>query len=219
MIVVDCGSAQIPAALQPLEQISTDVSPTRAQLKSVSTAASPETRLIICGTDASFAAILTRLMRAEQLRTEVAFVTTTASPATTHFGLPLGDAAAALALNGLAQPVPLLRDDTGTAIVATAFWRGPEDTPLEGQVYADSEHVHTGVVDFVEILATHSGPGLQVATSRRHGLRRRRHWFTARATQYGGPGAIVVRDGVAAPRPVKRSSVYRHLEPMHLVIP
>jgi hypothetical protein len=39
---------------------------------------------------------------------------------------------------------------------------------------------------------------------------RPRRWVTGRAAQLGTTGAVVVRDGVAAARPVKRSTFYRH---------
>lgn len=226
MIVVACEGSPVPSALSHCEHMSTDAVPTRAQLQALSAAIAapspthaPAGRLAICGTDAAFAAVVTRLMRTSQLATELAFISPTPTPVTTHFHLPLGDVSAALAGTGTAHQAPILRDDTGTAILGGARWLGPDGTGLEGQVYADSEHVFSGAVSFVEIAPTAAAPGLRVATSTRHGLLRRRRWYTARATQYGGPGVIVVRDGVAAPRPVRRSSIYRHTEPMHLVMP
>jgi hypothetical protein len=35
---------------------------------------------------------------------------------------------------------------------------------------------------------------------------------TGRAAQLGTTGVLVVRDGVPAPRPVRRSTFYRHTE-------
>jgi hypothetical protein len=51
-------------------------------------------------------------------------------------------------------------------------------------------------------------PGLRASVLSK-GMRPRR-WVTGRAAQLGTTGAVVVRDGVAAPRPVKRSTFYRH---------
>jgi hypothetical protein len=44
-----------------------------------------------------------------------------------------------------------------------------------------------------------------------------RRWATGRAAQLGTTGALVVRDGLAAPRAVKRSTFYRHIEDWLLV--
>jgi hypothetical protein len=40
---------------------------------------------------------------------------------------------------------------------------------------------------------------------------------TGRAAQLGTDAALVVRDGVTAPRPVRRSTFYRHTEGWLLV--
>jgi hypothetical protein len=37
-------------------------------------------------------------------------------------------------------------------------------------------------------------------------------WVTGRAAQLGTDAALVVRDGVPTPRPVRRSTFYRHTE-------
>lgn len=196
-----------------------DAIPTKSQIDEALGRASA--RLVVLGSDAALAAVMTRLMRTERLDTEVAFVRPTESPATTAYGLPLGDAAAELAAGGgQVSPSVLIRDESGQAIVGQALWTGPDGGPLEGQVYADSEHVVTGKVPLVELVPSLEGPGVRVATSKKRGvLRRRREWFDGRAVQLGTAGAIVVRDGVPAKRPVKRSSVYRHTEPMLLVRP
>jgi hypothetical protein len=67
-----------------------------------------------------------------------------------------------------------------------------------------------GEVTGVRIEPTADPPGLRasVLTS---GMRRRR-WVTGRAAQLGTTGALVVRDGVTAPRPVRRSTFYRHTQ-------
>lgn len=219
MIVVRCGQVPVPPSLAAQPLLECDEIPTRAQLKEVARQATAQRRVAVCGTDAALAAVVTRLMRAEALDVEVAYVAETASPVTALYALPTGAAAAELATSGTAVPTPLLRDDAGIAICGSAQWIGPADSQVEGQVYADSTHVHTGVVASVDIEPTHTDPGLRVATSKKHGLLRKRRWFTARATQYGGPGVIVVRDGLAAARPVPRSSIYRHTEPLLLVRP
>jgi hypothetical protein len=44
------------------------------------------------------------------------------------------------------------------------------------------------------------------------GRGRPRRWVSGRAAQLGTTGADVVRDGVPAARPVRRSTFYRHTE-------
>ncbi|PRC41933.1 peptidase M50, partial [Mycobacterium sp. ITM-2017-0098] len=44
------------------------------------------------------------------------------------------------------------------------------------------------------------------------GRGRPRRWVSGRAAQLGTTGAIVVRDGEQLPRPVRRSTFYRHTE-------
>jgi hypothetical protein len=39
-----------------------------------------------------------------------------------------------------------------------------------------------------------------------------RRWLTGRAAQLGGVDIAVVRDGVPAHRPARRSTIYRHTE-------
>jgi hypothetical protein len=62
----------------------------------------------------------------------------------------------------------------------------------------------------VRIEPTETMPGLRasVLTSRM----RPKRWVTGRAAQLGTDGALVVRDGVAAQKSVRRSTFYRHTE-------
>ncbi|WP_333619075.1 hypothetical protein [Dietzia sp.] len=176
-------------------------------------------RVIVVGSDTALSAVMTRLMRTENLEREVAFVTPEAGPATAVHGLPHSDEAAVLALEGSARPANLARDESGQAIVGRAVWRGADRGALDGQVYADSQHVFTGTTLFVELVPMSGEPGVRVATAEKHGLLRRRKWFEARAVQIGTPGILIERDGVLAKRPVKRASMYKHVEPMLLVRP
>jgi hypothetical protein len=41
---------------------------------------------------------------------------------------------------------------------------------------------------------------------------RSRRWLTGRAAQLGGVDISVVRDGVVAPRAIRRSTIYRNTE-------
>jgi hypothetical protein len=153
-------------------------------------------RIAVVGAPADLAAALTRLMRAERLDIEVAHVT--------------GWWSARRALTGTAQRVPLIRDDTGQVIVAGAHWRAADGDPLHGEAVVDDELLFSGDVAGVRIEPMHQLPGLRAAVLSARG--RPVRWLTGRAAQLGSTGAVVVRDGTTAPRPVKRSTFYRHIE-------
>jgi hypothetical protein len=111
----------------------------------------------------------------------------------------------------VAQRVPLIRDETGQVIVGHAWWRPPADAAaLEGEGIVDDTVLFDGSVAAVRIEPLHAMPGLR---ARVHGSRwRAGKWVSGRAAQLGTPGAVVVRDGIAAPRPVRRSTFYRNIE-------
>jgi hypothetical protein len=164
-------------------------------------------RVVVVGGDADLASVLTRLLRAELLHVEVAYVPRRRTPATRAYRLPAGGWAARRALRGSAQRVPLIRDETGSAIVGAAEWRPGGDAPLlHGEAVVDDDVLFDGAVPGVRIEPTAALPGLRARVS---GTRR---WLTGRAAQLGGIDIAVVRDGVAAPRPTHRSTIYRHTE-------
>ena len=76
----------------------------------IDTAAARYRRLIVVGSDAELAAVLTRLLRADRSDVEV--------------GHASGWWAARRARRGVARRVPLIRDETGQVIVGAAEWRG-----------------------------------------------------------------------------------------------
>ena len=150
-------------------------------------------RLAVVGSECDLAAVLTRLMRREQLDVEVAHVQ--------------GWCSARRARTAPARRVPLIRDDTGTVIAGSALWLPPQgSTVIVGEAVADDTPLFDGEVAGVRIEPTAAMPGVRAAVTGR-GPRR---WLTARAVQLGTTGANVVRDGVAGPREVKRSTFYRH---------
>jgi hypothetical protein len=106
---------------------------------------------------------------------------------------------------GTAQRVPLIRDESGSVIVGAAEWRGD---PLHGEAVVDDIVLFDGEVTGVRIEPTPTMPGLRAAVL---GTGPRR-WVAGRAAQLGTDGALVVRDGVPTPRPVRRSTFYRHTE-------
>jgi hypothetical protein len=171
-------------------------------------------RVVVVGADADLASVLTRLLRAELLNVEVAYVPRRRTQATRAYRLPAGHRAASLARRGPAQRVPLIRDETGSAIVGAAEWRPVGDAPLlHGEAVVDDDVLFDGDVSGVRIEPTAALPGLRARVT---GGRSRR-WLTGRAAQLGGIDISVVRDGVVAPHTARRSTIYRNTEGWLLV--
>ncbi|MGO9547907.1 peptidase M50 [Mycobacterium sp.] len=171
-------------------------------------------RLVVVGADADLATVLTLLLRAERLDVEVAYVPRRRTPATRVHRVPAGRRAARRAQRGSAQRVPLIRDETGSAVVGAAHWRPTGDAQLlHGEAVVDDAVLFDGDVAGVRVEPTAALPGLRARVS---GSRSRR-WLTGRAAQLGSNGVAVVRDGVAAPRTARRSTIYRNTEGWLLV--
>ena len=181
------GDRRLPRALASLPCFQPD-EPT-----GIDTAIQDVRRVVVVGSDADLAAVLTRLMRAERLDIEVAHVPDWRG--------------ARRAVNGVARRVPLIRDDTATALVGVAWWLPPEGSQaIRGEAVVDDAVLFDGDAAAVRIEPTAAMPGLKVTMPGR-GPRR---WLAGRAVQLGTTGARVVRDGVEGPREVKRSTFYRH---------
>lgn len=152
-------------------------------------------RVVVAGSHAELSAVLTRLLRADRLDVEVAYV---ARPWQVR-----------RALTGTATRVPLIRDETGTVLTRAAYWLPPEgQQKIRGEGVVDDDWLFDGEITGVRIEPTTSMPGLRAsALSPRM---RPTRWIAGRAAQLGTTGALVVRDGVAGPRPVRRSTFYRH---------
>lgn len=188
--VLAFGGRRLPRALSSLRGVAVDDA---AGTAAIDEAVHSARRVIIVGRDADLAAVLTRLMRADLLHTEVAHVR--------------GLRGAHRALRAPAHRVPLIRDDTGTVLAGSALWLPPgQSTAIHGEGVVDDTVLFDGKVAAVRIEPTTSLPGLRAAVLQ--GPRRR--WVSGRAAQLGTSGARVVRDGVAGPREVKRSTFYRH---------
>jgi len=178
VVVLPFGGRRLPRALRDLPLIGLDeVADCR--------------RVVVVGSNADLAAVLTRLLRADRLDVEV--------------GLVRRPWKARRARTGEARRVPLIRDETGAVIVGYAEWTG---NPLHGEAVVDDTVLFDGEVAGVRIEPTRSMPGLR-ASVLGGGPRR---WVTGRAAQLGTDAASVVRDGIPAPRPVRRSTFYRHTE-------
>jgi len=153
-------------------------------------------RLIVLGTTTDLAIVLARLLRADRLDVEVALVRR--------------PWAARRARTGTARRVPLIRDETGAVLTRYALWMPPEESAkrLTGEAVVDDFLLFDGDVAGVRIEPTTDLPGLR-ARVLSGGLRPPR-WVTGRAAQLGTTGVLVVRDGVRAARPARRSTFYRH---------
>lgn len=205
IVVLMFGDHRLPRSLRGLPV---------ADAGDIDAAARDSWRLIVVGSDADLAAVLTRLLRTEQLDVEIGFVSARRSPATRAYWLPAGRRAARRARRGSARRVPLIRDETGSAIVGAAHWRPPGDGQLlHGEAVVDDAVLFVGDVTEVRIEPTAALPGLRARVS---GGQSRR-WLAGRAAQLGTTGAAVVRDGVPAPRAARRSTFYRHTEGWLLV--
>ncbi len=150
-------------------------------------------RVVVLGSDADLASVLTRLLRAQRLDVEVAHVRRWWQ--------------AGRAKRAAARRVPLIRDETGSVIAGAAEWHG-DDAPLNGEAVVDDTVLFDGEVPAVRVEPLATMPGLR-ATVLGAGPRR---WVAGRAAQLGTPGATVIRDGVPAPRTVRRSTFYRNTE-------
>jgi len=185
VVVLLFGGHRVPRALRDLPAVDIDD-------------VSNHARAIVVGSDADLAAVLTRLLKADRLDVEVG-----------HVRRPWQ---ARRVLAGRAQRVPLIRDETGSVIVGAAHWLPPNEAArtISGEAVTDDTVLFDGHVTGVRIEPTETMPGLRasVLTPRM----RPKRWVTGRAAQLGTDAALVVRDGVPAPRPVRRSTFYRHTQ-------
>lgn len=183
--VLLAGGRRMPRSLRGLATISED-------------AVTESRRVIVVGSQADLAAVLSRLLKADRLDVEVA-----------HVRWPWQ---ARRACTGAATRIPLIRDETGKAIVGAAHWLPPDGSAatLRGEATVDDVVLFHGDVTGVRIEPTTAMPGLRAAAL--SSRTRPKRWVAGRAAQLGTEGALVVRDGVAGQRPVRRSTFYRHTE-------
>ena len=154
-------------------------------------------RIVVVGSCADLATVLTRLLRTDRLDIEVAHVARS------------WHVRAARA--GAATRVPLIRDETGTVIAAAAHWLPPEgQRTIRGEAVVDDDVLFDGEVTGVRIEPTTTMPGLRASVL--SGRMWPTRWLSGRAAQLGTATALVVRDGQPVPRPVRRSTFYRHTE-------
>ena len=160
-------------------------------------AASVARRLIVLGGRADLAMVLARLLRTDRLDTEVAMVRRWSTRR---------------ARTAAARRVPLIRDETGACLTHAALWLPPDAIArtVTGEAVVDDTVLFDGEVRGVRIEPTTEQPGLRARVLT--GRLRPRRWVTGRAAQLGTTGTLVVRDGVAAARPARRSTFYRNTQ-------
>jgi hypothetical protein len=165
--------------------------------------------------DGDLAAVLTRLMRREQLRLPIAYLPSEKTPCSRAYSLSLDPERA---LVGTARPQPLVRDDDGVALVGEAVLTGPDGGPFVGESIVDDTRLRLGAIASVVVRATAREPGL-AACARRAGLAGLLPpaWVAGRAAQTGAEALHVVRDGVPAPRVRTRITFFRHTQDWLLI--
>lgn len=167
-------------------------------------------RLVVVGDDTDLVAVLTRMLGTECFDVEIGYAPPRRTAATRAYRLPAGRHALRRAVAGTARQVPLIRDDAGTVLVGAAGWLpvGGAAT-LRGEAIVDDAVLFDGDAAGVRIEPTAAMPGLRARVLAGPG---RRRWQPGRAAQLGTTGAVVCRDGVLGPRPVRRSTFYRHIQ-------
>ncbi|NLE78494.1 MAG: hypothetical protein GX610_02760 [Rhodococcus sp.] len=213
-----CGDVPLPLPLGTITAVNVPTLPEKDDFDEVLAKLQvvPDPRIIVVGDDAAFAATLTRLMRADRLHIELAYVNEYRSAATDAYKLATGAKAANIALNGRPRTMPLIRDDAGIALVGAATIDGADGELLVGEAYADDTRLFANSTRRMTIAPCHRLPGVRASVEPKWRWLPRR-WREGRAVQLGTPGAIVTRDGVRNPKPVKRSTFYRHHQEWLLV--
>lgn len=186
-----------------------------------------DVRLVVIGSDAALSAVLTRLMRQDDMWIQVGFVP--AAPSTVAENWNLGKDAYRFALEGSPQPAALIRDDTGIAVAGAATITDWDNGELVGEIIVDDHvllHSELQKQNFgARLVPTMGAPGIAAVKriNPKSGLFRKefdpRTLATGRALQVGGKNLRVTVDGVTRKRPVERATFYRHLRDAQLVLP
>lgn len=171
-------------------------------------------RLVVIGRDADLAAVVLRLLRRDQLaEVPIGYVPTSQeSDVAVTWDMPTAAGKAVeVALQGEADRVPLVRDDSGGVLIGLG-----SIGPVRGVGYCDDTRVLRGPAKSVTVVPL-LGAGLQVSVKHRGLLNRREQVTAGRSFEIGCLPTRVVRDGVAHDRPQKRWTWYRHTEDLRLI--
>ncbi|QGU01197.1 hypothetical protein CKALI_01490 [Corynebacterium kalinowskii] len=186
-----------------------------------------DVRLVVIGSDAALSAVITRLMRQDDMWIQIAYVPTSPSAVAQNLGLEKD--AFHIAHNGSLTPMPLIRDDAGIAVAGSAKiteWDGGEIT---GEIIVDDHvllHSEQQVANFgARLVPLRDAPGIAAVkkVNTKSGFLRKeydpRTLTTGRALQVGGQNLRITIDGVSRKRPVERATFYRHLRDVQFVLP
>ncbi len=201
-------------------------------------------RIVVIGTDAALSAVITRLMRGDNLWAEIGYVPLEESPAAKNWGLPTDPGEAlTFALTGPVNPTPVIRDDTAIAVAGSATVTNWEPGEITGELIVDDHvqirHAAGGKTPRRGIFGARlvpmlDAPGIAAVTMDTplpgteitKGIRKRptgsvvpESLSTGRALQAGGPSLRVQVDGVSRKRSVERVTFYRHLRDTQVVRP
>lgn len=215
-VVLRCADAPVPIALANETAAAVSARPTADEIDELLPVLDVDSlpRIIVLGDDAALAAVLTHLMRVERLDVPLGFVPPERTHGSRCYHTGSGSVAAKRLLRGAPQETPLIRDDTGTALIGRAVVTGPDDEKIEGEAYVDETLLFRGKAVELQIAANVSGPGLSARV--RTGIRKH-PWVEGRAVQLGTSGAVVSRNGTTGDRVLKRVSFYRHDKPWLLI--
>ena len=144
------GDLPLPGRLTGLPAVRID---DRADSKVLEAVIAGVRRVVVVGVDADLATVLTRLLRAGRLDVEVGYAPRRRTAATRVYRVPAGRRAARRARRGSARRVPLIRDETGTAIVGAAHWRPAGDH--EDEHSGISQRTQVGAVPPSQCAAEH----------------------------------------------------------------
>lgn len=199
-------------------------------------------RIVVAGSDAALSAVLTRLMRSDNLWAEVAFIpipsaaASATSAAAQNWGLPTDPAEALeFARTAPVRPAPLIRNDSGLAVAGSATISDTANGSFTGEIIIDDHTLAASspktfgarlvpMTDAPGILAARATSPVEPQGRLRSLLRKPGQLDpesvrTGRAVQAGGPQLRVIVDSVAHKRPVTRVTFYRHLRDLQIVRP
>ncbi|OEX94699.1 hypothetical protein A0K93_09085 [Corynebacterium sp. BCW_4722] len=175
-------------------------------------------RVIVSGTDRALGLVLTRLMRADNMWVEVAYVPVDpSSPA----ALIWGAESVSLAMSGEVRPIPCVRTDFGEVVAGSAELTHAGGGEYVGEVIVDSETLLYSSGRGARLVPLVDAPGMAAAALVKRPFRKvavdDSRVLTGRAVQSGGEDIAVLIDGSARPRPVNRVTFYRHLRDIQAV--
>ncbi|MCS4491993.1 hypothetical protein N7326_06390 [Corynebacterium sp. ES2794-CONJ1] len=198
-------------------------------------------RIIVAGSDAALSLVVTRLMRSDRLWAEVAFIPTHEESAVAScWGLPRDTQQCLdIALNAPVAPMPLIRDDTATALMGRGEVSAWDAKEMTAEIVVDDEVLlrhqarrltpRRGIFG-ARLAPMLDAPGLAAVVLDTPVVSRSRllgPWGTAdpesvmigRALQAGGEQLRVTIDGISRPRATDRVTFYRHLRDLQAVRP